>query len=58
MTEPNSSTLQKPDPDEPRTDAGATLKAARPRPQERLEESAPSLLRGVWTATNWEARVA
>lgn len=37
MTEPNSSTLQKPDPDEPRTGAGATLKAARSGPQEPSE---------------------
>ncbi|KMS67963.1 hypothetical protein ACM01_40925 [Streptomyces viridochromogenes] len=37
MTEPNRSIPQKPDPDGPRTSAGATLKAARPRPQEPRE---------------------
>ncbi|KOG10497.1 Asp23/Gls24 family envelope stress response protein [Streptomyces viridochromogenes] len=37
MTEPNRSIPQKPDPDAPRTSAGGTLKAARPRPQEPRE---------------------
>lgn len=34
MTEPNSSTLQKADPDKPRAGAGTMLQAARPGPQE------------------------
>ncbi|GAA3988383.1 Asp23/Gls24 family envelope stress response protein [Streptomyces plumbiresistens] len=37
MTEPNSPTLQKPDPDGPRTGMGATLQAARTGPQEPPE---------------------
>ena len=37
MTEPNGSTLQKPDPDEGSTGMGATVHVARPGPQEPPE---------------------
>jgi hypothetical protein len=37
MTESNSSTLQKPDPDEPSTELDTMLQAARPGPQEPPE---------------------
>ncbi|MFD9196315.1 Asp23/Gls24 family envelope stress response protein [Streptomyces phaeochromogenes] len=37
MTEPNGSTLQKPDTDEPSTELGTMLQAARPGPQEPPE---------------------